>query len=72
MSRRGGNLKKRAHLALSNRGRTTGTGYPVLLRASDQIGYANKYWALRQSGGAKPGSDVMVERINDRVPAPPP
>src|ERR1700676_570197 len=26
-----------------------------------------KYWCLRQSGGAQPSSDVMVERLNDRV-----
>jgi hypothetical protein len=30
---------------LRNRGRTTGTGYPVLPRADDQIDYANKILA---------------------------
>ena len=27
-----------------------------------------KYWCWRQSGGTEPSSDVLVERLNERVP----
>src|SRR3984957_21219912 len=51
-----------------NRGKTTGTVIARFRTPAIKQVTRPKYWCGRQSGWADTHSDVMVERIDDRVP----